>query len=233
MIIFGGDISMNGSGLVKYKLDENLNVIEKDYLTFTSVIYKSERSNGKILLWDPEMFPNYIEKNRWFHNHIINFVNGSEYCALENYSFASKGLTFNIAEFTGLLKYLLYEKEMKIRLYAPTVVKKFATSYGAKGKNLVVDAYDQIELSNKFNLDYLLEDKSGVISKRKNDPRYESPRADIIDAYFLVETLLMELKLRRKILSVDGLDKKKKEIFFSKSKKTDLSVMETKFLQKG
>lgn len=232
MIIFGGDISKNGTGLVKLILDEKLNVVDKDYFTFTDAKYLAERSNGKIIHWDADQFSNYMEKNKWFHNHIVKFVAGSDYGSIENYSFASVGQTFHIGEFTGILKYFLYEMGIKIRLYAPTVVKKFATSYGAQGKNPVVDVYDSLPKKDKFDLDYLLTPKSPK-TKLKKDPRYESPRADIIDAYWLAQTLLMELRLRNGFDNPNDIDKKKKEIFYNVPKKSEIRVIDSEFLQKG
>lgn len=229
MKIIGLDASMNGSGVVSLELDQKMNVISRDYLCFTTAAYISERSNSKIKHWKPEMFSNYLEKNLWFHNHILEFARGAEYLAIENYSFASQGQTFSIGEFTGLLKFFLYATNIKIRLYAPTVVKKFATSYGAQGKNLVVDAYDLLPKEIRFDLDYLLSPKNPN-QKIKTDLRYESPRADIIDAYWLAECLLMELRLRNGFLDPKDLDKKKKEIFIKVPKKAEVNVLNSEFL---
>ncbi len=231
MIIFGGDISMNGTGLTKLVIDDKFNVVEKDYLSFTHTKYISENSNGKVLYWKPEQFSNYIEKNKWFHDHIVKFLAGAEYGAIENYSFASVGQTFHIGEFTGVLKYLLYEMNIKIRMFAPTVVKKFASSYGGEGKTLVVDAYNLLPMSERFDLEYLLEPNSPK-KKPNRDRQYESPTSDIVDSYWLSQCLLMELKLRNGILKVTDLDKKKKEIFYNIPKKSKINVIDSEFLQK-
>lgn len=118
---------------------------------------------------------------------------------------------------------------IKIRLYAPTVVKKFATSYGAQGKNLVVDAYDLLPQQDRFDLDYLLVPKNPN-QKTKKDLRYESPRADIIDAHWLSNCLLTELKLRNGFMDPKDLDKKKKEIFIDIPKKAEVNVLNSEFL---
>lgn len=228
MIIFGGDISINGTGIVKLFLDDEFNIVDKDYLSFTSKKYIHENSNGKILYYDTEQFPNYIEKNKWFHKHIIDFVKGTEYGAIENYAFAAPGKTFHIGEFTGLLKYFMYEMGIKLRLYAPTTIKKFASSYGGSGKTLVVDAYDSLLIKQKFDLDYLLKPKNEK-KKTKTDLRYESPRSDIIDAYWLSQCLLLELKLRNG-LDRTTLSKRNKEIFIDIPNKAEANLLDSEFL---
>ena len=88
---------------------------------------------------------------------------------LEDYSFASKGRVFHIAENMGLLKYKLYREGWKYNLLAPSVIKKFATGKGNANKEDMVIAF---EMDTHTDL------------KDKFDCGINSPITDIADAYF-------------------------------------------------
>ena len=89
---------------------------------------------------------------------------------LEDYSFASKGRVFHIAENMGLLKYKLYREGWKYNLLAPSVIKKFATDKGNANKELMLGAFQE---DTGVNLEVLFDTKS------------KSPISDVTDAYFI------------------------------------------------
>ena len=94
-------------------------------------------------------------------NHIIN---------LEDYSFASKGRVFHIAENMGLLKYKLYQNNWDYNLLAPSVIKKYATGKGNANKEAMTE---QFALDTGLNVLDMFECK------------YTSPATDVVDAYYI------------------------------------------------
>ena len=89
---------------------------------------------------------------------------------LEDYSFASKGKTFHIAENMGLLKYKFYKSDIPYQLIAPSSVKKFATGKGNANKEMMIDAF---------------KDTAGFDLLGELDCTYNSPASDIADSYFI------------------------------------------------
>ena len=89
---------------------------------------------------------------------------------LEDYSFASKGRVFHIAENVGILKYKMKQNGWDYTLLAPSVIKKFATGKGNANKELMVGAFEK---DTGVNLELLFD--SGI----------KSPITDIADAYFI------------------------------------------------
>ena len=94
---------------------------------------------------------------------------------LEDYSFASKGKTFHIAENMGMLKYKFYKAEIPFQLIAPSSIKKFATDKGNANKEMMVDAFKE---------------KAGVDLLSELDCGYNSPVSDIADSYFICKYIV-------------------------------------------
>tara|TARA_Y100001972_G_C7633047_1_gene317789 strand:+ start:894 stop:1463 length:570 start_codon:yes stop_codon:yes gene_type:complete len=89
---------------------------------------------------------------------------------LEDYSFASKGKTFHIAENMGLLKYKFYKSDIPFQLIAPSSIKKFATGKGNANKEMMIDAFKE---------------KAGIDLLTELDCGYNSPASDVADSYFI------------------------------------------------
>lgn len=93
---------------------------------------------------------------------------------LEGYSLGSKGMIFNIAEHTGLLKHMLWTFDIEFNIVPPTVNKKFATGKGNAKKENMQEAFIK---ENGIDL----KDKLKMTEKQWN------PSSDIIDAYYLTK----------------------------------------------
>lgn len=90
---------------------------------------------------------------------------------LEDYSMASKGKTFTIAENTAILKYLLFHNDIKYITVPPTVVKKFAGK-GNASKEMMYEFFltkTGVDLKKHLNV-------SGKLA---------SPITDVVDAFYL------------------------------------------------
>lgn len=97
-------------------------------------------------------------------DHNIKTVN------LEGYAMGAKGKVFNIAEHTGLLKYLLWKHDIDVNIIEPTKVKKFATGKGKANKILMNEAF---------------EEQTGIKIVRAEHKIGASPYSDIIDSWFI------------------------------------------------
>lgn len=89
---------------------------------------------------------------------------------LEGYAYGAKGKVFNLAEHTGLLKYLLWKNGIQVNVLEPSKVKKFATSKGNANKILMNEAFEKWT------------GKSIVRTEKKIG---DSPYSDIIDSFFI------------------------------------------------
>ena len=85
---------------------------------------------------------------------------------IEGYAFMAKGLVFNIAENTGILKYFLKQNSMNLDVFSPAMIKKFATGKGNANKEKMIEAFQE---------------KTGV---HLNYGIFKSPYADIVDSWW-------------------------------------------------
>lgn len=228
MKIVGIDASINSTGLVSLTLDDNLSVINVDYLGFTQV---KKLSGPKIVYFKKGDFGNYLDQNLFMQEYVEIFCSGASYVAFEDYAYAAVGKVFHIAEYTGNLKMSLYHTSASIRLYDPPTIKMFATKKGNADKIRMVDEYDNSNApwQNRPDLNFLV-DPNRISSK------YDSPRSDIVDAYFIVKLLQLELTL---LYSQHGFtiksipDKIIQNIFERKTKGNPIPLLNRPFLTIG
>lgn len=94
--------------------------------------------------------------------------------AIEGYAFAAKGVVFNIAENTGVLKHKLYlRNKTPLNIIAPSSVKKYATGKGNAKKEQMHEAFVN-EVG--FDIDSHFDCRIG-----------ESPISDIVDSYYIAK----------------------------------------------
>lgn len=91
---------------------------------------------------------------------------------MEDYSFASTGRVFNIAENAGLLKHKMWISNQKFYTIPPTVIKKYATGKGNANKEVMEKAF-----INETTVD--IKKLLGLTPSQWN------PSSDIIDSYFI------------------------------------------------
>ena len=117
---------------------------------------------------------------RFYENNkaLIYFIKGCSEpeqtsIALEGYSYGSVNMAFRIAEATGLLKHMLFQRGYSFTVVPPQTMKKFATGSGRAEKSKIYETF--LEKTN-LNLEKLL-----------NGSRKNSPISDIADSFFLSE----------------------------------------------
>lgn len=92
---------------------------------------------------------------------------------IEDYSFGSKGLVFNIAENTAVLKHKLWKAGYPITAIPPTTIKKFAFTKGNATKDQMYEAFLK---------------ETGVELMHIYQPKAESvgsPVGDIVDSFYI------------------------------------------------
>lgn len=92
---------------------------------------------------------------------------------MEGYAMGGKGRVFEIAENTGLVKYKLWKLGHDIKLFPPTVVKKFATGKGNSDKNQMYEAFLQ---RTKIPLMQYYQPKAKSVG---------SPVGDLVDSFYI------------------------------------------------
>lgn len=174
MFIIGVDASMNGSGLVKFELDDNKKIISRDYLAF---VPKRSLATDKIKAYLKKDFSNNFNQFRWMLKEILDFVPNDSTIAIEGYAMGAKGNVFDIGEWGGIIKYHLLEKGCKLRIYPPTMVKKYFTDNGTSDKVMMCNEYF----------------KRGDILELAWLDKYKAPQADIVDAFAIATMMYDEL----------------------------------------
>jgi Holliday junction resolvasome RuvABC endonuclease subunit len=223
MIISGIDASINSSGITKFTLDDKLEIINKEFLAFTSVKKKLRKyDNGIVYFYHKNQFKEqYIEKHIWMEGKIIDFIKDSDFVSIEDYAMGStKGQVFNIAEFTGCLKRKIFNIGVPLRKYDINSIKMFVTKKGNSDKSLLLAFYNKIKDEDKFLFPKdILEDAKSYAN-------------DIIDSYYIAKLLQLELKLRYGLVRLQDLELKEIEIFNRVTKGNPVNILARSFIEK-
>lgn len=221
MVIAGIDFSITSPGIVCFKVDESMNVFKSEWF---GVAKTQKQISPNLIHLKKDLFKSDIQRfiaiAEYIAGSLEKFADGDVdlYVALEGYAMNAKGLVFNIAEATGLLKERLWDMGTKLRIYEPTSIKKFAALNGSCDKVFMGEAFDSCGYIHKPMLGDL--------------PLYESPRADIVDAFWAAQLLLTEMKLRLGLLELKSLKPKQIEVFNATSKAHKDNIMTRDFIVK-
>ena len=102
----------------------------------------------------------------------LSLVEDGDKVYIEGYSMGSKGLVFNIAENTGVLKHYMWKRGIDFTAVPPTVIKKYATGKGNANKQAIQDTFEQ-------TVNVYIKKKLMMTDKQWN------PSSDIIDSYYI------------------------------------------------
>lgn len=218
MIIVGLDLSMNGSGLVKLTLDDNLEVIKAECEAFCSV---KKHSSDIVHLFKKKDYDNRQSINIWMRDKILKFVKDADYAAIEDYAFGAKGAVFDIGEFVGYIKMNLFEKKIPFRLYDPNSIKKYGTGKGNADK---ITMYDKFMDYNETKIDI----KAMPVPNKGSGV---TPTSDVVDAFWIAKLLQLELQLRKGFKTLQGLSEDDISIFNRVTKARPESILSTDFIK--
>jgi Holliday junction resolvasome RuvABC endonuclease subunit len=212
MKICGLDNSVNSPGVVWYEVDDDsLDIKSRSYVTFTTV---KKNSSANKIHFKKDQFNSNIEQYIWNRDNIIDRLGAMpDYVAFEDYAYASVGKVFNIAESTAALKIKLYESNVNIRLHDPCSLKMFASGFGNADKVRMRECYDA--LPNDVKL-----------------PDFDGSDDNVVDAYYLCEILLLELKLRKGLVSTKELPENVIKVFNRVTKAFPENILSRDFIHK-
>jgi Holliday junction resolvasome RuvABC endonuclease subunit len=229
--IAGIDNSLSCPAVTIFELDESDNLKIAKMESFIVLCEKSKGTKKEILTNYDELqksnivtlkpFTNEYDRMNRKNKYIAERVKECQYIAIEDYSFASKGLVTKIAENTGILKSKLYDSGCQLRTYEPTSIKMFYTGNGSADKNLMIAEY--IESGNVLGIDTTL--KQFSINDKSN-------LNDIVDSYAIATLLHTELLLRNGLKQINSLSIKQIQVFNKIHKDTKTNLLDTDFIHK-
>ena len=225
MIIAGLDSSLSSPGCVKFHLDDELNILSIEYLGFNS---KTLKEYDNIINTKKLKFTDEIDRNIRQSDLIVDFLKDAEYVAIEGFSYGSPGRLAQLGEFIGIVKSKLYPLGVKMRIYDPRTVKMNAChGNGNADKYDMLLAYENdkcgLDLSMLPTIDpeKLAHRKAGI-----------SPLNDIVDAFWLGKLLILEMQLRKGLVSLKNLGEEKIKIFNRVTKANPVNILDTEFTGK-
>jgi len=175
MVIAGVDYSLTSPAICVHAGKE----WSYDNCRFYYLVNKEKHLEVEDERYVPTLYPNYSEDvdrfhllSEWTVGNILS--DSADLVALEGYAFGAVGRVFQIAENGGLLKYKLWEQEIPVSNYPPTMIKKFATGKGNANKEMMIESFE-----SETGVD--IREKCGVTNKQWN------PISDIVDAYYIAK----------------------------------------------
>ena len=234
MKIAGIDNSLSCPAVTIFEIDdETYNIVKKECFIVIceeskgtkkelNTIFDEVQKNNTVIL---KPFTNEYDRMNRKNKYIANRVKDCEYVAIEDYSYASKGLVTKIAENTGILKSYLYDSGSKLRTYEPTTIKMFFCGNGSANKMLMINEYlENEEENNPLNLDLKL--KQFEITEK-------SKLNDVVDSYAIAKLLHTELLLRKGLIEIKSLNLKQIQVFNKIHKDTKTNILDTDFIYKN
>lgn len=191
MKICGIDPSIKSTGKVIMELDdETLDVKSIQFYGYTSTkIYAITDGNVQIEHVGTDYADKSLqERQRIAYDIIMRDMDEVSYVGIEDFAYSkanggASGQMVQIAEFCGGLRYLLYMKGIGLMDYGIQQIKRYATGSGTA---------DKVGMCSSFKELFPELYPEQAFSKLK---QYESPMADLCDAFWMCEILRMHLKL--------------------------------------
>ena len=242
-LLFGIDFSLNHWAICRVDYLTG-SCLDYRYMTCTKKEYNQNAANAFLLEGQDkkngEGKETYGERRRAFSvqilfKYIMDILNGLEkapedvYVSIEGYAYAAstRGLC-QIAEATGLLKTMLYNQGIKLRIHDPLSVKLYASGGGACLKKTIVLAAKDLG----FHIsESLLKVKRKKI-KGLEVEEYDGVGTDLADSFFLARILRTELMLRDGIASLENLKECERKIFLRVTKAFPENILSRDFIQK-
>lgn len=175
MVIAGVDYSLTSPAICVHDGDE----WSYENCKFYYLVDKEKLLEVEDEKYVPTLYPDYASDPERFHNlsewSMGNILGGpSNRVAIEGYAFGAVGRVFQIAENGGLLKHKLWQNNIPVDQFPPTMIKKFATGKGNANKEAMIEAFEK-----ENNVD--IREKCGITNRQWN------PISDIVDAYYIAK----------------------------------------------
>lgn len=238
MFISSVDNSLTSPAIVTFELNEiTLEIISMNYFNVICdkpkkkdpEIYSEDKDHIVTLRGYTDFYDRIIRKNKFIADRIIE----SSHVAIENYSFSSVGLVYQIGECGGNLKTMLYLNNQNLRTYEPTSIKLFFSGKGNAKKYDMFRKY--VELGNPLGLsDKLMKIGFDALDKYELTGKVKSfnPVEDIVDAYAIATLLHTELLLRRGLIAMKELTEKQIQTFNTIHRDIKTNILNMDFIKK-
>lgn len=237
-ILIGVDMSYNSPGIVCSICDDKFEIQKKAALSFTKTKkYSGQSSDTKIIHYkdtSEDLYDSTIDHIIEYREEILtwmsefisqNHVDVAEvWVAFEDYAFSATGQVFKLAEACGALKIKFFELGYKIRLYDPPTIKLFASGMGNSDKIAMEHAYNKVKKEDKLDLDFL---------PLVQDKKAGNPKDNLIDAFYIMKQLQLELKVRAGLLELKNLDENQRRVFLRVTKSNPINLLEKPFMEKN
>lgn len=240
MIIAGLDLSPTSSGLVKFILNESMEIVDIKKLGFVGYTVPKKKApkipNYKdVVAYDEDKY-DFYNRTLMMTEHIFEFIKDVEYAVIEDYSYGStaSGHFTNIAEFCSQIKFQLLRQGTRIRLVSPTQIKQFATGKGNSEKPEMESSFLKLE-SQKIDVEELPEIPRYTRGKYVGlkHPKGISPRSDLIDSFFMCQLLCTELQIRKGTIQLNDLAPIVKHVMTHTTKNNKIPLIKQEFLEKS
>lgn len=238
MDVLGLDCSPTSTGLVKFSLDENLEITKISKLGFYEYDIPKKKNFEPPQFQDIISYPStfdFYNRSMMMMEHITPFISGCEYAAIEGLAYNAKGDLISIAEFTSQIKFTLLKQGSNIRMISPYQNKQFATGFAKDiNKPEMFDAFIKEPIFNSLDIFLLPEIPTHKKGKNagKRDTKGISPTSDIVDAAWLGYTLVTELRVRNNIIPIDNLPPNQAHVLSHTTKKNSLPLFKREFIHK-
>lgn len=234
MNILGADLSPTSSGLVKFILDENLEIVDIKKLGFCAYEVPKKKAftvpNYKdIISYDKSKY-DFYNRTIMMTEHIFQFIKDVDYAAIEDYSFSSGGDLTQISEFCSQVKFQLIRQGTLVRLYAPTQIKQFAGK-GNFQKPDMEESFLKLEC-DKIDIKELPE--IPIYSRGKfvglKHPQGISPRSDLVDSFFICKLLHTEILVRSRKLDIKSINNNEQIVLTNTTKNNKIPLTKRDFI---
>lgn len=228
MRVCGIDPSIKSSGIVVMDLDdETLDINDIQFYGYTTLKkYAIDEANVhiKFIAGDDEYLNMSMPAKQELAYPIIrNALDGVQYVGIEDYAVSKahggSSSMIQIAEFCGGLRYMMYEMDIGFINYGILQIKRFATGDGNAEKVGMCCAFRD-EYPNLY--------PAAVFDKLK---QYESPMADLCDAFWMCEILRNHMKLEK--LGASALTDTQFVLLTTTSTKGALALVDSPLVKRG
>lgn len=186
MRILGLDLSITSPGFCIMDIDKDYEVVNIYMHGFTKTDKWVWAGDGLIIHKIPKDYDSHPPHYRPFIIYEIMkpYLKDIDYVAVEDYAFGAKGKVFDIAESSGGLKNIFYTMKIPMKKFPPMTVKQCATGTGCADKVMMGLAFNQKVPKELINSHFY------------ELTEYSSPSSDLVDAFYMANTLRLELSYR-------------------------------------
>lgn len=240
-LVLGIDLSLNHWALcqIDYKTG---NVVSYAYMSDKKNMYKADSGNSTYLVprdkKGGENLENFEERRKDFsintlfkhitHEHRVDKYS-DRYITIEGYAYASSTRSLcQLAEVSGIVKMMLYNSNIYVRIHDPLTVKLYATGRGHCLKKDVIAAAAVCG----FNIHSSLIKHTKKKIKDTTVEEYDGIGTDLADSFFLARILRTELMLRAGIVTLENLPDNERSIFLRVTKAFPENILSRPFIHR-